>query len=230
MKKMAIGLLSSFVFLQGCGGSSGGTSTDSSAGISSTTQETILSGNAPAESNITYLEKNHANYSTLNEVSSPAPVKDVDALSIQWYITANTPEDAIKLHDHISFMNQRLLDGGTPRGWDELFLSEAYMKINHRYSTFVSIENDTTVLVTKTATDRCAYEVIAAHSDVVSHDFFGQGIIDIDYSETAKAIINNDHCVLSKSDMESYIATHKKQKGGQGQGGNGHGMGQGQMQ
>jgi len=201
MEKVIIILLMSFTLLAGCGGG-GSNDTNSSE-----------SQNENEQSNISYLKTYHTNYSDINGAQIPLPTKNMDALSIQWYISANTTEDAIKLHDHISFMNQKLIDGENPRGWDKLFLLEAYMKTAHRYSTFVSIENDTNVLVTKAATDLCAYDIIAAHSDVVSHDFFGQGITNMDYSATAESIMNSRNCSLSKSEMESYITAHIKPRG-----------------
>jgi hypothetical protein len=201
MEKILVILLMSLVLLAGCGGGES----------NNTNSSEPQNENEP--SNISYLKTYHTNYSDINSAKVPLPIKDNEALSVQWYISANTTEDAIKLYEHISFMNQKLIDGENPRGWDKLFLLEAYMKTAHRYSTFVSIENDTNVLITKTATDHCAYDIIAAHSDVVSHDFFGQGIINMDYSTTAENIMNSNHCSLSKPEMEAYITARIKPRG-----------------
>ncbi len=170
-------------------------------------------GGGEEGSNIQYLKTNHNSYSQLNSSEKPAPEKSESALSIQWGITAKTEEEAEKLYDHINFMIDKLEAGKTPRGWDKLFLLEAYMKTAFRYTTDLSREGVTKVLIKKIATDRCSYEVISAHSDAVRGDFFGQGVIDTDYSSIAEGIINSSYCSDSKTKLEQYVKDNQKTKG-----------------
>ena len=171
-------------------------------------------GNGPSEeSNIPYLKTNHNNYSKVTSDATPAPVKNNAALSISWSIKSKTETDAIKLYDHINFMVNKLEAGENPRAWDKLFLLEAFMKTANRYTTEVNKVNGTNVLITKTATDNCAYRVISAHSDAVSGDFFGQGVINNDYSSIAETIINSSDCLASKSDLETYVTANQITRG-----------------
>ena len=199
MNKIGTTLLGFSLLLSGCGGS-GGSNVDNTK------------GEEQEASNIPYLKSNHTNYTQLNNSKTLAPQKNNTALTIQWVISSKTETDAIKLYDHINFMVMKLKEGENPRGWDKLFLLEAYMKTAYRYSTSLSIEGTTNVLVTKTATDRCAYEVISAHSDVVKGDFFGKGVINIDYSSIAEDIINSSYCSSSKTDLEAYVKTRQETK------------------
>lgn len=168
-------------------------------------------GNGSA-ANISYLKTNHSNYTQYAGEGSPTPIKKMDALSLQWSIVAKTETDAIKLYDHINFMVSELKAGENPRAWDKLFLLEAYMKTSHRYTTVINKEEANKLLIIKTATDRCAYDVISAHSDAVSGDFFGQGIINKDYSSIAENIINSAACSISKVNLVSYIRKNQKPK------------------
>jgi len=188
-----------FVFA-GCGG--GGTS----AGANGS------SGNEGSESNIPYLRQNHSSYSQSGSKMTPAPTKDASKLSLDWTIEANSEDGAKKLSDHINYMVNKLKNGETPRAWDKLFLMEAYMKQNHYYTT--SVERDgKLVVISKVAKNRCAYDVISAHSDAVSGDFFGQGIINKDYSSIAEGILNSSECSSSKTSIESFISSHKMSRG-----------------
>ena len=110
-------------------------------------------------------------------------------------------------------MVNKLEAGENPRAWDKLFLLEAFMKTANRYTTEVNKVNGTNVLITKTATDNCAYRVISAHSDAVSGDFFGQGVINNDYSSIAETIINSSDCLASKSDLETYVTANQITRG-----------------
>jgi len=171
-------------------------------------------GDAPikgAGSNIPYLKANHLNYKDTTTATTPAPTKDLGAQTITWSITADTETDAIKLFDHIKFMTGKLETDKNPRPWDELFLIDAYMKTNFRYTTDTNRLTNT-VTITKAATDSCAYQVISAHSDVTKGDFFAQGIIDIDYSPIAQTIINSPDCLASKPALDAYILARKKAK------------------
>ncbi len=197
------------VFASGCGGSGSsdfGVVPSTSGGSN---EPTPTAGN---ESNIPYLKSNHNNYSSQTSENNPAPVKDMDALSISWAIKAKTETDAEKLYDHINFMINELKNGKNPRAWDKLFLLEAFMKTAHRYTTVVD-RNNTNIRITKTATDRCAYKVISAHSDAVSGDFFGQGIINKDYSAIAEEIIGSNDCSTSKTALEKYIVERLQSRG-----------------
>jgi len=165
-----------------------------------------------AGSNIPYLRDNHANYKEHGSNQTPAPVKDANAKSINWTIAATTEEGAIKLQDHLAFMEERLLNDQNPRGWDKLFLMEAYMKYNRYYTTSVE-RSGTNVVVSKNANTACAYEVISAHSDAVSGDFFAQGEIMIDYSSTAESILASSACDAERTSVESYISSRQMGRG-----------------
>ena len=162
-------------------------------------------------SNISYLKDNHANYSQHGSSLTPAPVKDADKKSIDWTISADTEEGAIKLAEHITFMISKLKAGENPRGWDKLFLMEAYMKVNDYYTTTVE-RTGTDVVISKEATTTCAYDVISAHSEAVSGDFFGQGVIDKDYSTIAEEILASVSCESERASIEAYIVTNQKTK------------------
>ena len=162
-------------------------------------------------SNIPYLKKNHANYAQHGSSMTPAPTKDASKMSIDWTITASSQEAAKKLEDHLTFMENKLLADKTPRGWDSLFLMEAYMKYNAYYTTSVERSNKD-IIVSKQAKTACAYKVISAHSDAVHGDFFAHGVIDIDYSSQAESILASSDCDEVRSDVERYIAKRKKTK------------------
>jgi hypothetical protein len=160
-------------------------------------------------SNIPYLEENHANYKEHGSTQTPSPIKDANAKSIHWTISATTEEGASKLQEHIEFMEDKLLADKNPRAFDKLFLMEAYMKFNNLYSTSVE-RSSTDVVVSKNANTTCAYAVISAHSDVVSGDFFAQGDIHNDHSSTAEDILQSVACDSVRSDLSVYISQRQK--------------------
>ena len=209
IKLGALSLITS-IFLIGCGDDT--TTVEEPTNSNTTTEETTAS-DAPTESNIPYLKSNHANYSNHGSTSGfPTPTKDEAKKSIDWTISASTEDGATKLADHIQFMVNKLKNGDNPRAWDKLFLMEAYMKTNHQYTTQIE-QTGTTVTVSKVATTLCAYEVISAHADAVSGDFFAQGIINKDNSSKAESILADSVCLNEKAKIEAYILENQKSKG-----------------
>jgi len=211
--KAATVLLSVGLLVAGCGGGSSDTGSANGSQGGNGSGQSENSGNMESQngSNIPYLRQNHANYSEYGSTVTPAPVKDAASLSINWTIAAKTEYDATQLADHIRFMVNKLEEGENPRAWDKLFLMEAYMKVNHYYTT--SVENTgTTVVVSKNATNACAYAVISAHSDAVSGDFFARGDIMQDYTTTAENILASSACNGLRSDIETYISQRQKQR------------------
>ena len=173
-------------------------------GCGSSSDSNEFNGDDSLESNIPYLKQNHANYSEHGSDRTPAPTKDANKKSIDWLISATSKEGSKKLAEHIQYMVGQLQVGQNPRAFDKLFLMEAYMKVNHYYTT--SVERDgTTVIISKNATTSCAYDVISAHSDAVSGDFFGKGDTDNDYSSIAEGILASASCSSEKVSIESYI-------------------------
>jgi hypothetical protein len=198
-KIMVLALVVSALLI-GCGNSS-----DTKGNSDSGTQS------EGSESNIPYLKQNHANYAEHGSQATPAPTKDASAKSIDWTISASTKEGAEKLSEHINYMIGQLKEGKNPRAFDKLFLMEAYMKVNHYYTTSVE-RTGTLVVISKNATTACAYEVISAHSDAVSGDFFGKGDINNDYSSIAEAILASASWTSEKSAIESYIKQKQKSR------------------
>jgi len=197
------------ILLVGCGGSS----TDTTRGNGNNQGAgNDGSSNEGGGSNIPYLRENHANYKEHGSAQTPAPVKDANVKSINWTIAATTEEGAIKLQEHLAFMEQKLLNDQNPRGWDKLFLMEAYMKFNRYYTTSVE-RSGTNVVVSKNANTACAYEVISAHSDAVSGDFFANGDIMNDYSGMAESILASSACDDVRSSLETYIASRQRSRG-----------------
>ena len=203
IKTLGFSLLTA-TLLVGCGGS-----TNSTANNGGNQTDGSEEG---AGSNIPYLRENHANYKEHGSAQTPAPVKDANAKSINWTIAATTEEGAIKLQEHLSFMEAKLLNDENPRGWDKLFLMEAYMKFNRYYTTSVE-RSGTNVVVSKNANTACAYEVISAHSDAVSGDFFAKGDIMNDYSGTAENILASSACDDVRSSVETYISQRQMGRG-----------------
>jgi len=163
-------------------------------------------------SNIPYLKQNHSQYLQYGSNMTPAPTKDENNLRLDWTIEASSEEGAKKLADHIDFMTNKLKSGGTPRAWDKLFLMEAYMKQHHYYTTSVE-RNGKVVVVSKVAKNKCAYDVISAHSNAVSGDFFGRGVTNKDYSSIAENILNSSECSSLKSSIENFISSHQISRG-----------------
>ena len=198
--------------LTGCGSSSTDTTRGNGNGQGSGMGNQGDGSEEGEGSNIPYLRDNHANYKEHGSNLTPAAVKDANAKSINWTIAATTEEGAIKLQEHLAFMEERLLNDENPRGWDKLFLMEAYMKYNRYYTTSVE-RSGTNVVVSKNANTACAYEVISAHSDAVSGDFFAQGDIMIDYSSTAESILASSACNAERTSVESYISSRQMGRG-----------------
>ena len=200
------------ILLQGCGNN--GENRNSTPSIDHEKSQNEHTGKESSEghaSNIPYLRTNHANYSQHGSSMTPSPTKDSNKMSIDWTIAATTQEGAEKLQEHLQFMENKLLADENPRAWDKLFLMEAYMKYNRYYTTSVE-RSGTNVVVSKQANTRCAYEVISAHSDAVSGDFFAQGDIDNDYSNIAENILASSACNAVRSSLESYIISRQKRK------------------
>ena len=208
---LGISLLTATLLI-GCGSSSTDTTRGNGNGQGSGMGNQGDGSEEGAGSNIPYLRTNHANYKEHGSNLTPAPVKDANAKSINWTIAATTEEGAIKLQEHLAFMEEKLLNDQNPRGWDKLFLMEAYMKYNRYYTTSVE-RSGTNVVVSKNATTACAYEVISAHSDAVSGDFFAQGDIMIDYSSTAESILASSVCNAERISVESYISSRQMGRG-----------------
>jgi len=209
-KRLAIMLLG-LTFLVGCGNTS-------SDAVGSQGNESSQAGNSsgnvdePAGSNIPYLRTNHANYKEHGSNATPAPVKDPTARSINWTIAASTEDGAKKLAEHILFMERQLQADQNPRGWDKLFLMEAYMKYNQYYTTNIE-RSGTNVVVSKNANTTCAYEVISAHSDAVSGDFFARGDLMVNYSSIAESILASSACNDVRASLEIYIASRQRSRG-----------------
>ena len=220
-KEISIGMLSLSLFtaalLLGCGGSSTDTKSTNNTGAQTGNNSGTEMNNDGSESegkgsNIPYLKANHANYKEHGSNITPAPVKDANAKSINWTITATTQEGAIKLQEHLAFMEAKLLADKNPRGWDKLFLMETYMKFNGYYTTSVE-RSGTNVVVSKNANTACAYKVISAHSDAVSGDFFASGNVMRDYSAIAENILASSECDDIRTSAEAYITQRQKRRG-----------------
>ena len=101
-------------------------------------------------------------------------------------------------------MTDKLTEGKNPRPQDKLFLLEAYMKYNKKYTTKTTIDGKV-VKVSKQANTDCAYQVIKSHSDAVSGDFFAAGDIKQNYSVIAEGIVQSESCKNEKNALEAYI-------------------------
>jgi len=208
IKTLGFSLLTA-TLLVGCGGSS----TDTTGGMGNgQSGGNGGSSNQGAVSNILYLRDNHANYKEHGSAQIPAPVKDANTKSITWTIAATTEEGAIKLLEHLSLMGEALLNDENPRAFDKLFLMEAYMKFNKYYTTSYE-RSGTNVVIIKNAKTMCAYNIISAHSDVVSSDFFGKGDIMNDYSTIAEGILASSVCNDVRSSLETYISQRQRSRG-----------------
>ena len=201
----SVAVILSTILLVGCGNQSTNKQSNQ-AEERNNTEEAVSSA-----SNIPYLRENHARYHEYGSAQTPAPIKDPNSKSISWTIESESEEGAIKLQEHIIFMESRLKNNQNPRGWDKLFLMEAYMKYNGYYTTSVE-RNGRSVVVSKNANTVCAYEVISAHSDAVSGDFFARGDIMRDYSTRAEAILASGACSDVRGDLERYIDERQIQR------------------
>lgn len=207
------------VMMIGCGSSTsdtkkgqGSTAVQETEGNHDTQSNDGGTDESGSASNIPYLRQNHANYKEHGSNTTPVGVKDASAKSIHWTISANTQEDAIKLQEHLKFMEERLQNNQNPRAWDKLFLMEAYMKYNNYYTTSVE-RSGTDIVVSKNATTTCAYEIISAHADAVSGDFFARGAIMVDYSAKAENILDSSACSDIRTSALNYIAQRQKHRG-----------------
>jgi len=187
------------IFIIGCGNS-----TSSSMGNQNTTDM-----NENQKSNIPYLKQNHAKYKQHGSMLTPVSVKDENKKSINWTISATSEEGAMKLQEHLYFMENKLNSDQNPRAFDTLFLMEAYMKYNRYYTTLVE-RSGTDIVVSKNAKTMCAYKVISAHSDAVSGDFFAQGNIMKNYSSIAEEILASKDCDNERASLQRYISERKK--------------------
>jgi len=169
-------------------------------------------------SNIPYLRSNHNNYSNKGSSLNPAPTKNAVDKSINWSIDAKSVEDAKILEEHIKYMTSKLKEGETPRAFDRLYLMEAYMKQNKKYTTSIT-RNDKNVIIKKVANDTCAYDVISAHSDGVSGDFFGKGDIMNDYSSIADRILASSSCDGDRESITAFITSKQFNRGNHNGGG-----------
>ena len=218
-------LLAGLFIFSACGNSSSNTTKDDNqdsiqneTDVGSSGTDTLTGDGSQGDdigmtgSNIPYLRANHANYSEHGSAQTPVSVKDANAKSINWTITAGTEVAAVKLQEHLKFMEERLQNDKNPRGWDKLFLMEAYMKYNKYYTTTVE-RSGTTIVVSKNASTACAYEVISAHADAVSGDFFARGNIMIDYSAKAESILSSSACNDVRTSVERYIVSRQRSRG-----------------
>ncbi|OQX15641.1 MAG: hypothetical protein BWK73_06385 [Thiothrix lacustris] len=191
--------LCSLVTLAGCGGGGNGSNSNATGGNG---------GGAPTESYIDYLASNHAAYTNTGTAENPSARFEDASHSLSWLIATQTAEQAENLQKHIVFMGTTMANGGNPREWDKLFLADAYMKIEHRYETRVSVSGYN-VLIEKVATDACAYQLLKAHATGVSGKFF-EGNIKVDFSPLAETVIASEACAIDRSAIETYIAARLK--------------------
>ena len=205
MQTLGVSLLAS-ALLVGCGGD-----VSSNPGSGDRDRNGEAGNDSSSESNIPYLRENHANYTEHGSTQTPAPTKDANVKSINWTIVASSEEGAEKLAEHIDFMDRQLQADRNPRAFDKLFLMEAYMKFNKLYTTNVE-RSGTNVVVSKNASTVCAYEVISAHSDAVSGDFFGKGDLHNDYSSIAESILASSACDDVRTSLESYISSRQMER------------------
>lgn len=204
--------ISALWILTNCGGGSDTPSQTTGANAPNGTPVTdTYDGKEGEGSNIPYLRAHHNEYGKEDGTKPPVPIKDPARRSIDWIIVADNEQDAEKLAEHIEFMISRLESGANPRAFDKLFLMEAYMKYNRFYTTTVE-RSGNRVIVAKNAQTACAYDVIAAHSDAVSNDFFGQGNITKDYSSVAENILASPDCDAERDAVTAYIS--QRQRGG----------------
>jgi hypothetical protein len=212
IKSTAVLLIAGMIMV-GCGGNSTETSNteNPSSGRNDGETEVMEGIEGESGSNIPYLRKNHDRYTELGSDMTPSPVKSETSMSIAWTISGKSEENALMLADHIRFMISRLEAGMNPRAWDKLFLMEAYMKVNHLYTTEVE-RSGTTVVISKRAAHPCAYAVISAHSDAVSGDFFARGDIMQNYSSIAEKILSSSACSDLKTSIDTYISQRLKSR------------------
>ncbi len=86
------------------------------------------------------------------------------------------------------------------------------MKTNEEYTTEVG-RSGFDVIITKQANSACAYEVLSAHSDAVSGDFFARADLSLDYSLIAEAILASSTCDYERHDIKNYIIDRQVTRG-----------------
>ena len=205
--------ISALWILVNCGGSGDSASHAAGANAQNDTPVTdTYDGDEGEGSNIPYLRAHHSEYGKEDGTKPPVPIKDPARGSIDWIIVAENEQNAEKLAQHIRFMIDRLESGANPRAFDKLFLMEAYMKYNRFYTTTVE-RSGNRIVVSKNAQTACAYDVIAAHSDAVIADFFGQGNITKDYSSVAESILASSDCDAERDAVGAYIAQRQRKHG-----------------
>ncbi len=198
--------------LTNCGGGNDSTSNTPESNAAATPNESDDTSSQNDGPNIPYLRSHHAAYGKEDGTRPPVPVKNPEARSIDWIIVADDERNAQILTSHIRFMMEKLESGANPRAFDKLFLMEAYMKYNGYYTTTVD-RSGSIVVVSKSARTACAYDVISAHSDAVSEDFFGRGNIMNDYSSLAEAILASPDCDADRDAITAYIAERQRHRG-----------------
>ncbi|NPB01152.1 MAG: hypothetical protein GXO10_07230 [Crenarchaeota archaeon] len=97
-------------------------------------------------------------------------------LTIVWVIAAPSHSMLSILVSHIEQMECVIEHGGNPRPWDPVFRVDSY--ITRRFvKTRIVWLNSTAIKVIKVAKNRCAYEVIKLHAEIVE-GFFKTGRIE----------------------------------------------------
>ena len=86
------------------------------------------------------------------------------------------------------------------------------MKYNQYYTTNIE-RSGTNVVVSSNTNATCAHEVITAHSDAVSGDFFGRGDLMVNYSSRAESILASLACNDVRASLETHITSHQRSRG-----------------
>ena len=85
------------------------------------------------------------------------------------------------------------------------------MKYNQYCMTNIE-RSGTNVVVSKNANTACAYEVISAHSDAVSGDFFARGDLMVNYSSRAESILASSACDDVRAPLSAYISSRQRSR------------------
>ncbi len=156
----------------------------------------------PADTYIAYLRDNHDQYTESGLFGTP-PSAQIGARALTWHIDAQTEAQADNLKNHIEAMGARIDAGLSPRPWDKFFIIEA--ALGGYIHTAVNV-NSTRVLITKTADNDCAFEVMAKHAEIVSGEFFATGKLNTDHSSIADELIASEACAEFKTDLDNAVA------------------------
>lgn len=179
-----------------------------------TTQDTALditqnatqgSTGSESESYIPYLRKNHDHYSDYSNVGTYPIETVISGDQVYWDIQAKTDTDAAYLAKHIEFMSTVLNKDKIPHPWDKLFVLEAFF--HDQITTEINIDG-LRVSIYKTAANSCAFELVKAHANAVSVEFFAQGDTSVDHSSAADDILALEVCAEQRNDAEAFIAEH----------------------